>query len=261
YDLLLQESHPSWLYPLTKGATSIWERWNGIQPNGEFFNPAMNSFNHYALGAIGDWIYRTIGGIGCDQAAPGYRHVIVRPQPGGGITWARTTFESLYGEIRVTWEIVDGIFTLDVVAPPNTTATIHLPITGDILESSRPLQPSTAGIHRIEHDPQSTIVTVGAGAYHFQASYAPIPSLLSPPPNRSYRAPRYSIHTSVGSVYADDAAHAAVLAALPDQAEFLATLMKQHCRRPYSLHQLAAMSPDILTPQRLAAIDRRLSEL
>lgn len=66
----------------TRGATTIWERWNGIEPNGAFFNPAMNSFNHYAYGAIGDWLYRIIGGVDGDATSPGDHHMIVRPQPG-----------------------------------------------------------------------------------------------------------------------------------------------------------------------------------
>jgi alpha-L-rhamnosidase len=261
YDLLLQESYPSWLYPLTHGATTIWERWNGVQPDGVFFNPAMNSFNHYAYGAIGDWLYHRVGGIDCDVTAPGYQHVLVRPQPGGGITWARTTLHSPYGEIVVKWEIVNRAFTLDVIVPPNTTATVTLPTQGVTLESGQTLQSGAMGVLKIVRSDHVADITVGAGAYHFTAPYTPISSLPSPPPNCDYRAPRFSIHTSVSGIYADEAARAAVLTALPDTAPALAALLEQNRRRPYSLDQLAILAPAILTPENLAHIDQQLAAL
>jgi len=261
YDLLLQESYPSWLYPLTMGATSIWERWNSIQPDGEFFHPAMNSFNHYAYGAIGDWLYRTVGGIDSDAAASGYRHVIVRPQPGGDLTWAHTQLLSGYGEIIVQWEIVDERFVLEVVVPPNTSAAIYLPVTGAVLESGLLLERSIKGIQSVEQSERELIVQVAAGRYRFDARYAPPASLPSPPPDLTYRDPRFTIHTSVSSLYADDHARAAVLAAAPEAADFMQELMERHQRHPYSLYQLAVLAPDLLTPQRLAVIDTRLAAL
>jgi len=261
YDLLLQESYPSWLYPLAHAATTIWERWNGIQPDGAFFNPAMNSFNHYAYGAIGDWLYRTIGGVDGDATSPGYRHVIVRPQPGGNITWAHTTLHSLYGTIDVKWEIAAQVFTLDVVAPPNTTATITLPTCGDVCEGGQPLQLASPDVLAVAQGDRTCSITVTAGAYRFKAPYAPIPPLPSPPPNPHYCAPRFSIHTSVSSIYADEAARTAVLTALPDAARALAALLEQNRRRPYSLDQLAILAPDLLTPEHLAVINRCLADL
>src|SRR5690606_436196 len=81
YKLLLQQDYPSWLYPVTKGATTIWEHWDGIKPDGSFWSASMNSFNHYAYGAIGDWLYRCVAGIDTDEQLAGYKHIHIKPQP------------------------------------------------------------------------------------------------------------------------------------------------------------------------------------
>jgi alpha-L-rhamnosidase len=125
FDLLTRLEYPSWLYPLTKGATTIWERWDGIKPDGSFQDPKMNSFNHYAYGAIGEWIYATIGGI--QLVEPGYKDFRLRPALGGGITHARTTHDSPHGLIVSDWELQNGFFHYEVTVPPNTHATIEIP--------------------------------------------------------------------------------------------------------------------------------------
>ena len=127
YDLLLQKTYPSWLYPVTKGATTIWERWDGIKPDGSFQNINMNSFNHYAYGAIGDWMYSTMAGIQFDETQPGYKHIIIKPEPDSEINYAKATYQSMYGTIVSDWKIENEMFQLTVVIPPNSTATIHLP--------------------------------------------------------------------------------------------------------------------------------------
>lgn len=127
YKLLLQEKYPSWLYPVTKGATTIWERWDGIKPDGSFQLVKMNSFNHYAYGAIGDWMYTTISGIRHDAAKPGYKHIIIKPQPNNGLTYAKADFESLYGKISSSWKIENGEISISIAIPPNTTASLFLP--------------------------------------------------------------------------------------------------------------------------------------
>ena len=130
YDLLLQTSYPSWLYPITKGATTIWERWDGIKPDGTFQTPDMNSFNHYAYGAVGDWMYRTVAGIDTDPSAPGYQRAVIRPQPprDGTISSAGATIETMYGRLSSKWQIEGGDrLALSIVVPANTMATIHLP--------------------------------------------------------------------------------------------------------------------------------------
>src|SRR6185503_15875365 len=126
YGLLMQRSYPSWLYPITRGATTMWERWDGIRPDSSFQEISMNSFNHYAFGAIGDWMYRTIGGLEVDAAAPGYKHAIIAPRPGGGLTSAETSLDTPYGALATSWRVDNARFSLDVVVPPNTSATVTL---------------------------------------------------------------------------------------------------------------------------------------
>ena len=84
-----------------EGATTIWERWDGIKPDGSFQDPGMNSFNHYAYGAIGDWMYSVVAGIEIDEAQPGYKHIVIAPRPGGGLTYAKASVESVYGKVAI----------------------------------------------------------------------------------------------------------------------------------------------------------------
>jgi alpha-L-rhamnosidase len=127
YMLLNRTEYPSWLYPVTKGATTIWERWDGIKPDGTFQDPGMNSFNHYAYGAIGMWMYSVVAGIGLDEAHPGYKHILIAPHPGGGLTFARASIDSEYGKVASGWEVAGGQFKLKIEVPPNTTATVKMP--------------------------------------------------------------------------------------------------------------------------------------
>jgi alpha-L-rhamnosidase len=125
YRLLLQRRCPSWLYPVTKGATTIWERWDSMLPDGTVNPGQMTSFNHYALGAVADWMHRVVGGIA--PAEPGYRTVRVAPRPGGGLTWARTSLETRHGRIAVDWHLAEGRLEVDVTVPDGVTAEIELP--------------------------------------------------------------------------------------------------------------------------------------
>ncbi len=127
YRLLHQKTWPSWLYPVTQGATTIWERWDGWTEENGFQDPGMNSFNHYAYGSIGAWLYNTVAGIEVDHAQPGYKHVILRPQPGGGLTHACGSLKTPYGELVSQWKIDRDRFEWQVIVPPNTTATVYLP--------------------------------------------------------------------------------------------------------------------------------------
>ncbi len=125
YQLLLQTECPSWLYPVTMGATTVWERWDSMLPDGSINPGEMTSFNHYALGAVADWMHRVLGGLA--PGAPGYRTVLVAPRPGGGITWARTAHRTPYGLAEVSWRRASGRLTLDVLVPTGTTALVTLP--------------------------------------------------------------------------------------------------------------------------------------
>jgi alpha-L-rhamnosidase len=132
YDVLLQTSSPSWLYQVKAGATTIWERWDALHPDGSVAmeslgggsGGSMVSFNHYAYGAVADWMHRTLAGLAPGE--PGYRHVLIEPQPGGGLTHASASLESPYGRIAVGWRVENGTFALDVSIPPNSTATVKL---------------------------------------------------------------------------------------------------------------------------------------
>ena len=128
YRLLHQREWPSWLYPVLHGATTIWERWNGWTEEDGLFEPGMNSFNHYAFGSVGEWLYETAAGLRPDPDAPGYAHFFVEPHPGAGLDWVSLRHQSIRGPISVRWERVDGgSLRLDVTVPPNTSATVRLP--------------------------------------------------------------------------------------------------------------------------------------
>ncbi len=125
--LLNRKQYPGWLYPVTQGATTIWERWDGQKPDGTFQDVGMNSFNHYAYGAIGEWLYTYVAGIKIDPENPGYKHFFLAPHPGGGLTNAAATFLSVYGEIKSGWKIENGQMFYEVKVPANSTATVTLP--------------------------------------------------------------------------------------------------------------------------------------
>ena len=170
YLLLNRTEYPSWLYPVTKGATTIWERWDGIKPDGSFQDPGMNSFNHYAYGAIGEWMYRVVAGIDLDERHPGYKHILIQPQPGGGLTYAKASVESIYGRVASDWKITDGKFTLTVEVPPNTTAAVRLPKAKleQTTEGQKPLAGRTDlfGAHQVS---DAVLVDVGSGTYVFES--------------------------------------------------------------------------------------------
>ncbi|WP_329348988.1 MULTISPECIES: family 78 glycoside hydrolase catalytic domain [unclassified Streptomyces] len=125
YRLLLQTGCPSWLYPVTMGATTVWERWDSMLPDGSINPGEMTSFNHYALGAVADWLHRRVAGLA--PAAPGYREILVRPLPSAALTSASARHLTPYGEARVAWARADGQFRLDVHVPVGVTAHVQLP--------------------------------------------------------------------------------------------------------------------------------------
>nr|WP_262379844.1 glycoside hydrolase family 78 protein [Nonomuraea sp. PA05] len=125
YRLLTQRECPSWLYPVTMGATTVWERWDSMLPDGTVNPGEMTSFNHYALGAVADFLHRTVAGLA--PAAPGYRRLLVRPRPGGGLTHASASLDTPYGPAAVSWNIGGGTLTLTVTVPPGTSALVDLP--------------------------------------------------------------------------------------------------------------------------------------
>ncbi len=126
FDLLNNERYPSWLYAVTQGATTIWERWDGIKPDGTFQTVGMNSFNHYAYGAIGDWLYSRVAGIQIDEANPGYKRIIFEPHIGGGLTHAKAELETMYGKVLSGWKIEGDLKNLKIEIPANCTGVVKL---------------------------------------------------------------------------------------------------------------------------------------
>ncbi len=129
YRLLTTRENPSWLYPVTMGATTIWERWDSMLPDGTVNPGEMTSFNHYALGAVADWMHRTVGGLAPDLSGshPGYHRMVMQPQPGGGLTHASARHLTPYGMAACAWRIAGGEITVEVQVPPNTRAEVSLP--------------------------------------------------------------------------------------------------------------------------------------
>jgi alpha-L-rhamnosidase len=168
YMLLNREQYPSWLYPVKQGATTIWERWDGIKPDGSFQDKSMNSFNHYAYGVIGDWMYRVMAGIEIDPAAPGYKHILIQPQPGGGFTSVHAQHTTMYGKLTSDWELTDAGFSLSVEVPPNTHATVCLPHAqlAKVMESGHPL-PAAEGVRAAHQSGDSVLLEIGSGQYNF----------------------------------------------------------------------------------------------
>jgi alpha-L-rhamnosidase len=168
YSLLNREEYPSWLYPVKQGATTIWERWDGQKPDGTFQDVGMNSFNHYAYGAIGDWMYRVMAGIETDEAAPGYKHIRIQPRPGGGFTEVKASHETPYGNVASAWTRKDATFELQVDVPANTRATVRLPDAriASVTEGGRPLADGN-GITASRQDADTVVVEVGSGTYRF----------------------------------------------------------------------------------------------
>jgi alpha-L-rhamnosidase len=168
YLLLNREDYPSWLYPVKKGATTIWERWDGQKPDGSFQDRGMNSFNHYAYGSIGDWMYEVMAGIDVDSQEPGYKHILIEPHPGGNFTHVRASHKSLYGLVSSEWELKNEDFTLTVEVPPNSRATVRLPgaLLRNVSESGKDLV-SGYGITNVQQVGDYVVVEVGSGKYNF----------------------------------------------------------------------------------------------
>jgi len=160
--LLNRKEYPSWLYPVTQGATTIWERWDGQKPDGTFQDVGMNSFNHYAYGAIDEWLYSHVAGIRIDEKHPGYKHFFLAPHPGGELYFVNASFESMYGAIVSNWREQKGIFEYSVEIPANTTATVILPDAKlDELEMNADLQNFA---RKVDNNVE---IEIGSGKYEF----------------------------------------------------------------------------------------------
>lgn len=156
YRLLLRESYPGWLYQITRGATTIWEHWDGLKPDGTMWSPDMNSFNHYSYGSVGYWLYSEAAGIQPNPDSPGFKHFYLRPRISNSLTCVQGSYESIYGKIKSSWELDENTVHYKFTVPPNTTATVILDQAISFIESDIPLNTDASPITGV----------VPSGSYH-----------------------------------------------------------------------------------------------
>ncbi|MGG1639032.1 family 78 glycoside hydrolase catalytic domain [Paenibacillus sp. NRS-1760] len=169
YKLVLQREYPSWLYPISKGATTIWEHWDGIKPDGSLCEDPMNSYNHYAYGSVGEWLYSIAAGLDTDVQNPGYKKARIAPHISEAISYARASYSSMYGVVASGWErLEDGRIQVKVVVPPNTGASVMLPgaAMDQVLESKVSVA-NAAGVHSVQQTDAGVQLEVGSGEYEF----------------------------------------------------------------------------------------------
>ncbi|WP_169512941.1 alpha-L-rhamnosidase [Actinopolymorpha alba] len=170
--LLAQDTFPSWLFSVRHGATTIWERWDGWTPEQGFQSPMMNSFNHYSLGAVGDWLYGGVAGIERAPDSVAYSALVIRPDPGPSLTSAGAEQETPRGLVASRWWRADNAFTLEVVVPPGVTATVHVPTQQPdaVSESGLPLG-QAPGVRVLTRQKDHLVCAVPSGHYHFEAPF------------------------------------------------------------------------------------------
>ena len=180
YRLLDQETLPSWRYPIRQGATTIWERWDGWSEAKGFQSPHMNSFNHYSLGSVGEWLYRFVAGIDQPPDGVGFERALVRPHPGASMSWAGATFHSRRGPIASTWRRGGGTLTLDVSIPPNVTASVHVPSSdpAGVLDEAG-VGPNAVAEFCGGRGTHEAVFEVGPGTHRFVGEYATTGAAIS----------------------------------------------------------------------------------
>ena len=172
YRLMNLRTAPSWGYMVEQGATTIWERWDGYVKGRGFQDPGMNSFNHWAFGAVGEWVWRELAGLNPDDDQPGYKHFFIRPRPCGELDWLKSRYESIRGPIQSDWKIAGGRFELRVEIPANTTATVYVPAgdAGSVTESGKPAA-EAPGVKFLTMDDGNAVFAVQSGKYEFAAPH------------------------------------------------------------------------------------------
>lgn len=182
YTLLLATHYPSWGYSIQLGATTMWERWDSLKEDGTFQDVGMNSFNHYAYGSVGEWLYRYVAGIEVEPSGAGYKEFVVQPHPHPRMPWARARYESLHGPIAVDWRVEGERFALDLEVPANTLATVYLPTAdpGSVTEGGVAVgegnHAPAAGVEYVgvaeRFGRPRAVLRVGSGRYAFTCRYA-----------------------------------------------------------------------------------------
>ena len=171
YRLLLRDDYPSWLYPVKHGATTIWERWNGWTHEEGFFNPHMNSLNHYSLGSVGEWLFRHVAGIELDPTASGFQQFVLRPFIGEGLDFARASYHTMHGEIKSEWKRAGEKLVWSVRIPANTTAKVYVPCVPNstVTENGEPVE-KVVGLRATGRDGSFLVCEATAGSYNFSST-------------------------------------------------------------------------------------------
>ncbi len=171
YKLLLQDTFPSWGFSIKQGATTIWERWDGYTPDKGFQTVKMNSFNHYSLGSVGQWMFGDMAGIQTDPDYPGFERSIIAPQPGPGLSFVNASYDSVHGKIVSNWKRENGATTYDVTIPANTSATVKLPAqsASQIREGGRELT-KAPGVKLVSAANGLVSLNVSSGSYRFSVA-------------------------------------------------------------------------------------------
>ncbi len=168
YRLLLNDTFPSWGYSIKHGATTIWERWDGWTEHKGFQDPGMNSFNHYSLGSVGEWLYSSVAGIELDDNENAFKRFVVKPYPDDRLDFANASFESMHGLIESSWKRTSAAFEMKVTVPANTSAIIHVPVEGSasVTEGGKPAR-EAEGLGFIRSEDGYEVYTAGSGSYSF----------------------------------------------------------------------------------------------
>jgi alpha-L-rhamnosidase len=168
--LALEHAFPSWGYAIDNGATTLWERWDGYVPERGLQDSGMNSFNHYAFGAVGEWMMRVLGGIDFDEDHPGWSHFAIHPRPGPGLDSAQASYATIRGRIGTAWSRSNGTFDLEVTIPANTSATVTIPAkdAASVTEGGRPIQEAAPYAQVVSAKDSAVVLEVLAGHYKFQ---------------------------------------------------------------------------------------------
>jgi alpha-L-rhamnosidase len=243
--LLLQKSYPSWLYPVTKGATTIWEHWDSIKPDGSFWSDDMNSFNHYAYGAIGEWMYKIVAGLDQDESETAYRRIRIAPHFGRGeLKQARASYKSMYGRIVSAWTLTEEQAVVEVEIPANTTAEVHLPGArlAETLEGGQPLQAGDGIAAPVETE-SGLKLTLGSGRYRF----------VYPRPDQTYLT--FDENTRIGDMLEVEAARKVLESHLPHLQQARRFILNM------SLAQMAGHPQSQLTPDKLQQIVAELKAI
>jgi hypothetical protein len=230
------------------GATTIWERWDGIKPDGTFQDVGMNSFNHYAYGAIGDWMYRVVCGL--DTLEPGYKHVVIAPQPGGGLTHALAALDTPYGKTVSAWQLTDNDFRMQVTVPANAKATVHIPATAlaQVTESGKPLASA-----KVEGN--AVVVVIGSGTYEFVSTGMNMALAMQ---HVRHVAGRLDIGCTLGELLANEKSKA-VLAKHFDPQLFTGPMVRFVMGQP--LDNIGRQMRHLITPEKLQDIQKELIAL